>query len=203
MRSPARASAAGLVPVLVLTALALTGCVAAADRAPTVAPTPSATPTPTPTATPDPAPTPTPSPTAMPLSIPCTELVPTAKLTGMFAGYQPITGYAPAAGTLGAQVHAAQGTVCGWQNSQNQVLMAAVAQLDPASLLAKKNELVMTSNSVPTYGVEGYFQVTGGVGQAEAFEDPYWLVATSVVFLEPGEPQPIIAAMLETLRARG
>jgi len=45
--------------------------------------------------------------------------------------------------------------------------------------------------------------VTGGAGQAEAFEEPYWLVATSVVFLEPGEPQPIIAAMLETLRARG
>ncbi len=98
---------------------------------------------------------------------------------------------------------AAKGTVCGWQNSKNQTLMVAVAQLDPATLLTMKNDLVMNSHSVPTYEVEGYFEVVSGVGDAQAFLDPYWIVTTSVKYAEPGEAQPVVAAVLAALTPAG
>ena len=52
---------------------------------------------------------------------------------------------------------------------------------------------------MPTYGVEGYFQVVSGVGEVQAFTEPYWIVATSTAFMEPGEVAPIIGAVLERL----
>ena len=57
----------------------------------------------------------------------------------------------------------------------------------------------MNSHSVPTYGVEGYFQVLSGVGEVQAFQDPYWIVSTSVKYAEPGEAQPVIAAVLAAM----
>lgn len=190
-----RLGSAGPIGVVVLgaLALALTGCVESSE-APPPSPTASA-PAPTESATP----TPTPTPTATPFSADCDELVPQSALTGLFADFTRVGTYAPPAGSLGAAVLEAEGTVCGWQNGQNQTLMVAVAQLDAATLLAMKNRLVTTSNSVPTYEVEGYFQVLNGVGEAQAFRDPYWIVTTSVSYVEPGEPQPVVAAVLAAL----
>jgi hypothetical protein len=182
------------VGLVLLSTAVLTGCVDEGEAPPPPSPTASAPPTETPT------PTPTPTATATPLSIDCDELVPASVLTGpLFADFHRVGTYVPPSGSAGAQVLEAKGTVCGWQNSKNQTLMVAVAQLDPATLLAMKNHLVTASHSVPTYEVEGYFQVTSGVGEAQAFLDPYWIVTTSVKYAEPGEAQPVVAATLEAL----
>lgn len=184
----------GTVAVAVLALVALTGCVEDGEDPPAPSPTASQPP-----AEETPTPTPTPTPTAVPFSIDCDALLPPGSLTGLFAGFNRVGTYVPPSGSLGDQVLDAEGTVCGWQNAQNQTLMIAVAQLDAATLLAKKNDLVMTSRSVPTFGVEGYFQVKSGVGEAEAFLDPYWIVTTSVKFAEPGEAQPVVASVLDAL----
>lgn len=181
---------AAIAAVLVV---GLTGCVEYGE-APPPSPTASAPP-PTESATP----TPTPTPTATPFSADCDQLVPPSALTGLFADFHRVGTYVPPTGSPGAAVLEAKGTVCGWQNAQNQTLMVAVAQLDAATLLAMKNHLVTVSHWVPTYEVEGYFQVLSGVGEAQVFQDPYWIVTTSVKYAEPGEAQPVVAAVLAAL----
>ena len=52
---------------------------------------------------------------------------------------------------------------------------------------------------MPTYGVEAYFQVASGVGEVQAFSGPYWIMAISTAFTEPGEVAPIMTAVLERL----
>lgn len=134
-----------------------------------------------------------------PFSADCDQLVPPSALTGLFADFHRVGTYVPPTGSPGAAVLEAKGTVCGWQNAQNQTLMVAVAQLDAVTLLAMKNHLVTVSHWVPTYEVEGYFQVLSGVGEAQVFQDPYWIVTTSVKYAEPGEAQPVVAAVLAAL----
>jgi hypothetical protein len=90
----------------------------------------------------------------------------------------------------------AEGTVCGWTATDGTIVSVGIAALDAEVSLPRKNDLVVSSNSVPTYGVEGYFEVVSGVGEVQAFSDPYWIVATSTAFAEPGEPAPIIDAVL-------
>ncbi len=179
--------------VAIVAMMAMAGCVEDTGE-PDPVPTTS---TPSPTASPTAIPTPT--ATATPFSADCDELVPPSALTGLFADFSRVGTYLPPAGSVGAAVLEADGTVCGWQNAQNQTLMVAVAQLDAEALLTMKNDLVVNSHSVPTYGVEGYFEVLSGVGEVQAFQDPYWIVSTSVRYAEPGEAQPVIAAVLEAL----
>ena len=37
------------------------------------------------------------------------------------------------------------------------------------------------------------------LGEVQAFQDPYWVVSTSVRYAEPGEAQPVIAAVLDAV----
>ncbi len=173
----------------------LAGCVD--DPAPV--PTPSASATPTPTATAG-EPTPTPTPTSEPVSIDCVSLVPADAFAMLFKTFTLVPSYAPAAGSLGAEVLERGGTVCGWTATDGTIVSVGIATLDAATIDAKANDLVVTSHSVPTYGVEGYFQVVSGLGEVQAFTDPYWIVATSTAFMEPGEVTPIMDAVLAALQ---
>ena len=175
-------------------ALVLAGCVDSPQ--PTPSPTTSATPTPTPTAA---EPTTTPTPTPEPLVLDCVSLVPADAFTTLFRTFTLVPDYAPPAGSVLTEVLDRDGTVCGWTASDGTIVAVGIAALDAPTLTAKANELVVTSHSVPTYGVEGYFQVVTGVGEANAFADPHWIVATSTAFAEPGEVAPIVAAVLERL----
>jgi len=172
----------------------LAGCVDSPEATPQ--PTPSATPTPTPTAG---EPTPTPTPTTEPLVIDCVSLVPADAFAMLFKDFTLVPNYAPPAASVFTEVLNWNGTVCGWTASDGTVVAIGIAELDPETSLAKKNDLVVSSHSVPTYGVEGYFQVTSGVGEAQAFSDPYWILTTSTAFMEPGEVAPIMEAVLERL----
>ncbi len=174
--------------------LVLSGCVD--EPAPVPTPTVSATPTPTETAG---GSTPTPTPTTEPLAIDCVSLVPADAFDMLFKDFTLVPNYVPPNASLFTEVLNWNGTVCGWTATDGTVVTVGIAELDAETLDAKANELVVSSHSVPTYGVEGYFQVASGVGEAQAFSDPYWIVATSTAFAEPGEVAPIMAAVLERL----
>lgn len=188
------------VPVAVVCLALLAGCVpqqGATEPARTATPsqTPSATATPTPSATPDAA------ADGTPVTIACDKLISAQAMYDYNPNFSLKSGYTPAAGSLPAQVTAQKGLACAWVNQTSGALIeVAVANLPAAHLTQLKNALVTTSNSVPTYEVEGYFKVNGANGEAQAFFDPYWIVATSPVFFEPGDAQPIVAAAIAGLR---
>ena len=53
---------------------------------------------------------------------------------------------------------------------------------------------------VPTYGEEAYFSVgDDGIGVAQVFQGPYWIVAASPVFFEPGDATEIVQSVIDAL----
>lgn len=157
-----------------------------------------------------PPPKPSPSPTAsatangidgIPVTISCAALVSAQAIYDYNPNYGPKAGYTPAPGSLAARVVEQRGVACAWVNqSSGETFELAVANLPAAHSTRLKNDLVATSKSVPTYAVEGYFRVSTGVGEAQAFADPYWIVSTSKTYFEPGDAAPIIAAAIKSLR---
>ena len=74
------------------------------------------------------------------------------------------------------------------------------AALAPIShLTALKNAAFEDSEMVPTYGEEAYFSVNSGIGEAQVFQGPYWIVAESGAFLEPGDATEIIQSVVAAL----
>jgi hypothetical protein len=105
-----------------------------------------------------------------------------------------------APGSHAARALEYSGIACTWVNeTSGEVLTVSAAHLPQELLTEIGNELVSNSNSVPTFGVEGYFQLVVDLGEAEAITDTYWVAATSTAFFEPGDAQPIMAAALSGL----
>ena len=97
------------------------------------------------------------------------------------------------------------GTVCSWKNAAGTTMTLAVGEFAPVSLTRLKNSLVTSSNQVPTYDGEGYFDLDGTTGTAEAFTGSYWVVATSAdaAFSEPGGAEPLVDGAITALKAVG
>lgn len=112
-----------------------------------------------------------------------------------------ITPWTPDAGTPAAEAVAAQGVACRWVNdTSGEAIDVSVAAFDAATLDAKATATYQASTMVPTYGGdEGYFGVTGGVGEAVVFSGSSWLVVRSALFLEPGDAEPLVTAALSAL----
>ncbi len=177
---------------------ALSGCV------PTAAPTPShsaasGTPTAGPTATRTSAPSPTAS--SIPVTIGCSTLITPDDMYAFNPNFGLLDSFTPAAGSAAATAKSEQGIACRWSNqTSGDTIDISVAHLDSASIETLKNDAVEKSTLVPTYGDEAYFSVSRGVGTAIVFQGDYWLVATSVAFLEPGDPADLITAALGALK---
>jgi len=145
----------------------------------------------------------TPELASTPLDVPCATLVAADDVLPLWPGLEP----APDAGDGAderpdvALVDELDGTVCRYVADGGVEITVAVAELDDASLDRVANRLVTTSTAVPTYGVEGYFDLADGRGTAEAVSQPWWIVATSGSFVEPGDAEPVVAATLTTLSA--
>ncbi len=185
------------VAVSLLALVALSGCV----------PTPSPSPTDTGSASPSdtPSASPTPSPTAStvstPITIGCNTLITPDDVYAFNPNFGLINKWTPKAGSAAATAKSEQGIACRWQNqTSGDTIDVSVAHLDAASIEALKNAAVEKSTMVPTYGDEAYFSTSGGVGTAIVFQGDYWLVATSVDFLEPGDPADLITAALGALK---
>jgi hypothetical protein len=186
-----------LVAILPLSVLLLTACVPTESTTPSGSPTPSAstsasaTPSSTPTASAAPA---------TPVTIGCDSLISLQEMYDFNPNFSLMSDYSPAAGSLGAEAVQHKGIACAWINqTSGELIEISVANPGDTVLTAKKNELVTTSNPVPTYEVEGYFIVENGVGTAQAFDDPSWIVATSSLFFEPGDVAPLMAAAIANL----
>jgi hypothetical protein len=108
--------------------------------------------------------------------------------------------YAPTPGSLAARAADYQGVACGWINETSRELISVtVSQPSEDALAQIGNGLVSSSNSVPTYEIEGYFQLNGTMGEAEAIAAPYWITVSSTSFLEPGDAAPLVAAARDGL----
>jgi hypothetical protein len=186
----------------ILTVFALAGTLLATATA--CAPeTPTAESTPTASSS---APEPTPSTTAAnenpgtPINLSCSELVSPQDIYDFNPNFALIDSAEAAPGSQAARALDFLGLACTWVNeSSGETLTISAANLTPEALTEIGNELVSSSNSVPTYDVEGYFQLVGNVGEAEVVSGSYWVTATSTAFFEPGDAAPVIAAALSGL----
>ena len=195
--TPIRRTATIAAALLTLTALA--GCTSnpVAAKPVTVAPTAAAS-------TPVPATPTTPAPTqvaadATPVSIKCHTLVPTAVAKALDAGFTTEKGWKPAIGTPSARLSDLHGTTCGWTTPAGDLLEVSVAKPSEKDSTALKDDLVLRSQSVPTFGGEAYFQVVDHVGQADVFRGRTWLLVRSNRFFEPGDASAIVATALKAL----
>jgi hypothetical protein len=93
------------------------------------------------------------------------------------------------------------GIACEWVNdSSGESIVIAAAHPDAKTVAALRGELASDSESVSTYGSEGYFTVEDGVGRADAVADPFWVSGDSDYFFEPGDAAPLMKAAVANLR---
>jgi hypothetical protein len=128
------------------------------------------------------------------VDVPCETLVPASAFTVYGKPFTLDVGAKAASGSPAATIAAQRGQVCVWKDPDGVRVTVAVAHLPAAALTRLKDSLYENSNSVPTYTVEGYFDVTNGLGRADSFPDPYWVDAESTMFGEPGDAQPVLDA---------
>jgi len=183
--------------IAALALAALSGCVP--TPSPTASGTPSASPSDTPSA--PPTPSPTASVVSTPITIGCNTLITPDDMYAFNPNFGLIDNWTPKSGSAAATAKSEQGIACRWQNqTSGDTIDVSVAHLDAASIESLKNAAVEKSTMVPTYGDEAYFSTSGGAGTAIVFQGNYWLVATSVAFLEPGDPADLITAALGSLK---
>ncbi|CAN5596789.1 hypothetical protein BH10ACT7_BH10ACT7_24790 [soil metagenome] len=184
-----------IVPVTAAALLLLAGCVPDGGTA-----TPTSTPSPSTSSTPAPTPTSTPIASGTPITISCDQLITGQAMLDYNPNYTLKADYTPAPGSLGAQALDADGIACAWVHGSNGSLIeVSAADLPDEQLNAIMNELVTSSNPVPTYGVEGYFRADAGVGVAQVASGSYWITASSVAFFEPGDVTPLMEAAIASL----
>jgi len=148
----------------------------------------------------DPSAEPTDQPVGVPVGATCEDLVSPDTLYNYNPNFGRIDDFTPDDGTAAASALTYQGVVCRWQNqTSGDTIDLSVAQLDEDTLTALKNAAFEDSQMVPTYGEEAYFTVDSGVGSAQVFQGPFWIVAESVVFYEPGDASELIDSVISAL----
>lgn len=202
-RSPhvARTRSAGLALVAAASVALLAGCTpgaaeATGTAAPTAAPaSPTNGPEPTETAEPP-----------VPFDIACDDLLTADQLYAFNPNFGADAAYEPSGGDLAVVVDQDAGTACGYLNqTSGEVIEIGVATPTTAAGETRRNQAALTSKPVPTYGtppeVEGYFIQAGGVGEAQVFQGPYWIVIQSPALFEPGDAAQLVTSVLENLPA--
>jgi len=184
-----------LTPALAaLSVLGLAGCV---DAAPEPTPTGAA---PTPGTTVSVSPT---NPAEEPqgdLDIACDDLVDPDAMYAFDPNFGLVGTFDAEAGSAAAYARDHGGVLCRWVRESGDVTIdLAAARLSDAELTTLQDEAVASSEMVPTYGDEAYFDAS--TGTATVFQGSYWLVITSPAFAEPGEPTAIIDSALAALAA--
>jgi len=199
LRTQAALRRSATVSVAAAALLALTACVEAPN-----APQLTGTPTSTPTASAAPTTAPELDADALPLDLACDELVDLDAVYQFNPNLALLGPYSPADGSPAAAALAAGGVACRWVlESGGAGMDLSVARLPEDRIRELKNEAFTTSEMVPTYGDEAYFEVEGGFGTAIVFERDIWLVITSEMFAEPGEPTGIVESALASAAAAG
>ena len=186
----------GLIAVVGILAIALAGC--APDQAPgSDGATNSAEPTPTSTARP--SVTPSSAPGDIPLSLSCTTVLTDQVVYDWGSGnWAADPDFAVAPGSTAATIVEHGGTACGWVNlTSGEKLTVAVGEFAPTRLAALREERAARATAVSDFGATGYFTANDGIGQADAFSDPYWITASSSWFGAPADAEVLVATALE------
>ena len=148
----------------------------------------------------EPAPSLTAQPQGTPVDIPCGDLVSAQTIYDFNPNFVLIDGFQPKDDTVAATALAYDGVACRWQNqTSGESIDLSVASLDEDSLTALKNAAFEDSEMVPTYGEEAYFGINGQVGIAQVFQGPYWIVAESPAFFEPGDAAVVVDSAIAAL----
>lgn len=191
-------SLSATVAVTAALALGLSGCVPQAppEPQPTRSATRSPAETPAPPATQEPAD----GFTSTPVTVDCNTLVSPQVVYDYNPNYGHQPDFTPTAGTDVATIAANQGVVCNWVNqTSGETFVVAVARLAPGDLATIRDGLAVSSKPVAGPGDAAFFTASGGLGVAEVFAGPYWLVAASPAFYEIAEVTPILDAALAAL----
>lgn len=182
-----------VITVTLASVVLLAGCVPTGDATPTPTATPSESASATPQPTTEPSAEPTASSENEPVTIACADLVSLDEMYAFDPNYSLLTSFTPAPGSAAAEAVANRGIACRWvQNSSGVTIDFAVAHLNEPALIAKKSEAQTTSDSVSSYGADGFFSVTGSTGTAQIFSDPFWLTAASENFVEPEDAAQLV-----------
>lgn len=186
--------------IVVASALLLTGCAGSPDPVASVTPKVRASSSAS-NAAESPA-TPTAKPT--PVTIACDKVLTSEQLTKLMPPLAADAAFTPAKGTAAATAIADAGVACGYTNaSTGNPVAVSIAQPTSDDLTALKNAAIRSSHVVPTYGVPpkvmGYFSVDATSGIAQVFTGPYWIVAESKDFREPGDASQVMAGVLGNL----
>jgi hypothetical protein len=146
-----------------------------------------------------PSPTLTAQPVGTPIDVTCEELV----SPDTIYEYNPnfvLVDFEPADGSVAASAVGYSGIACRWQNqTSGDNIDVSIASLDDDTITALKNAAFEDSEMVPTYGEEAYFGINGQVGTAQVFQGPYWIVAESAAFFEPGDAAVIVESVIAAL----
>lgn len=174
--------------------LSVAGC---APEEPVAEPTQSAPPV---VVSPDPVETEAPENPGTPIDLDCDSFVSPQAIYDFNSNFALTETPEVAPGSQAARALEFSGIACTWINeSSGEVLTVSAANLSSDVLTEIGNTLVSSSNSVPTYDVEGYFQLVGDTGEAEVISGSYWVAATSTAFFEPGDAVPVVSAALTGL----
>lgn len=188
-RGPARLTAVVASAAL---AAALAGCSGAGDHGSATSPgTPRASATAA-------------SAAPTPVALPCDRLLTPEQSSSLHPALNADAGYRAPRGSLPAQAASMKGVACGWTSSATgKAVAVAVARPAASSVTQLDGRAATQSHVVPTYGippaVQGYFAAADGVGTAQVFASGYWVIASSPDFLEPGDAQPVMAAVIANL----
>jgi len=183
-----------IAPLLVL---ALAGCV------PTVIADPATSPSPEP-GKPTGLPTPTdsaaatPSPRTEPVTLGCSDVLTPQAIYDYNPNVGLLADFTPEQGTLAGDAVGQQGLACRLlnQSSGETIDIGLVAFIGGA--FAEQEASVSASASATTT-FDGFFDVEGTTGIAQAFSDPYWITFSSKAFLEDQDAADLVTAALDNL----
>ena len=150
-----------------------------------------------------PSATPTAAPAAfLPVGLSCSVLLPDEFVFEVGPNFGRLDGYTPDSGSTDSFIASNQGVACRLVSlSGGDRIDVAVASMTAAGLAELATDLSSSESEVNDFGpnVRGFFTGAGGVGQANAISDKYWVVVSSPLFAQARDAAPIVAQVLSQL----
>ena len=130
-------------------------------------------------------------------------LLPNEFVFDISPNFQRQDDYVPQPGSTDAYILSNEGVACRIVNlSGGDYIDLAIAGMDAVGMATLVSHLSSTQPEVDNFGtdgVRGFFTVDGGVGQASAVTDKYWVLVSSPLFSQAADAAPIIEQALSLL----
>lgn len=147
--------------------------------------------------------TPTVAPAAFTIvGVGCTVFLPDQFVFEIGPNFALDSSYTPDGGSTDAYIASNGGQACRIKNlSGGDHIDVAVAGMTPTGIADVTSNVAATQAEVGDFGsgVRGFFTDAGGLGQATAVTEKYWIVVSSPLFSQARDAAPIIAEVLSKL----